>query len=155
MKRYLIVFFVMMVILAISFIYKTNISSNIFINFPKIEGKDVKKEGNTFNLFLFFSMHNCKSCLEIIDILKMLPKSFKIYGVVPGTELKNRGELIAMTGFDSDLLDMNDFHKYQPCYIPTLIGVMDGKIYFTIPVTPELKDHFYDIVMSYYYSFLK
>jgi hypothetical protein len=152
MKKYLIAFTVMLVILGMSFIFKTYISGNVFVNFPKVGLKDTKNEDNTFYLFLFFSMHNCKSCLDIIDVLKILPAPFKIYGVVPGEEIKNRADLIAMTGFEFELLDIRDFYRYQPAYSPTLIGVMRGRIYFVIPVTTELKDHFYDLVMSYYYS---
>lgn len=149
MKKYLIAFLVMLVILAVSFIYKSSIASNVFMEFPQVKGND---EGETFYLFLFFSKHSCKSCLEIIDTLRRLPKPFKIYGLVPGEELKNREELIDITGFTFDLLRSEDFYKYQPGYYPSIMGVWQDRIYFLMPVTPELKESFYNLVMSYYYS---
>jgi len=149
MKKYLIAFLAMLVILAVSFIYKGSIVSNVFMDFPQVKGND---EGETFYLFLFFSKHSCKSCLEIIDVLERLPKPFKIYGIVPGDELENKAELIDITGFPFDLLGSEDFYKYQPGYYPSIMGVWQDRIYFLLPVTPELKDTFYNLAMSYYYT---
>lgn len=152
MRKYFAAAAIVLILLSISFIYKSWQASNIFKNFPfALEDKNRGQEKKLL-LFLFFNKNTCKSCLEVIDVLDGLPDFFKLYGVVPDAELKNEMDIRGQTGVTFDLLSIKKFKKYKPFYIPTLLGVFGRKIYFVIPAVPGAKDNIYELVMSFYYT---
>lgn len=153
MRKYFVAAVVVLILLIVSFIYKSYQAVNIFKNFPfEIEDKNRNQEEKKLLLFLFFNKSTCKSCLEVIDVLNGLPNFFKVYGVVPDPELKNEMDIRGQTGVTFDLLSIKNFKKYKPFYIPTLVGVFGRKIYFVIPVVPGAKDNIYELVMAFYYT---
>jgi hypothetical protein len=151
MKKYIAAFVIMLVFLTASFIYKSYRSANVFKNFP-FDIVEQNTEQKQFLIFLFFRKNICKSCLEIVDILNKLPEEFKVFGVVPESELENELELRRYTGVNFDLLSMKKFRKFQPFYLPTLIGVFAGKIYFVLPASSGTKDNIYNLLLSFYYA---
>jgi len=152
MKKYHIILGIILVLLTISFIYKMNFSKNIFNNFPfDTDVKDTNGD-NKFQIYIFFNKNTCKSCMGVIEILNRLPEQFKVYGVVPGSELKNELELRNRTGVIFDLLSMKKFRKFRPFYLPSLLGVFEGKIYFLIPAASGTKDDMFNLIMSFYYA---
>lgn len=152
MKKYFITSGIILVLLAVSFIYKATLSNNIFKDFPYDIAEENTGQEKKFLIFLFFNKNTCKSCLEVIKVLNELPEFFKVYGVVPGSELKNEMELRTQTGASFDLLRIKNFRKYRPFYLPSLIGVFERKIYFLIPSASGTKDNFYNLLMAFYYA---
>ena len=108
MKKYYIILGIIFVLLTVSFIYKVNISKNIFKNFPFDSDKKNTNDENKFQIFIFFNKNTCKSCMGVIDVLNRMPEQFKVYGVVPGSELKNEMALRNRTGASFDLLQWDN-----------------------------------------------
>jgi hypothetical protein len=152
MKKYYIILGIILVLLTVSFIYKANISKNIFKNFPSDTDEKNTNDENKFRIYMFFNKNTCKSCMEVIEVLNGLPEQFKVYGVVPGPELKNELDLRNRTGVNFDLLSIKKFRKFRPLYLPSLLGVFGGEIYFLIPATSGTKDDIFNLLMSFYYA---
>lgn len=88
-----------------------------------------------FYLYFCFSIKDCNSCLDTIDIIKKYSNIFKIIGVLPESELKEIDLLRREYGIDFDIISERNILKYKPAYSPSMIGVSDsGKIYFVMPI---------------------
>ena len=140
------------IILALSsFIYKIH-KGNIFNQFPCniINNEDEP----TLNLFLFFSVNNCRPCLEIVQVLNRLPKRYKVIGVIPEREYNNKKTLEMIRekiGAEFEIIEMNKFRKFVPQYVPTIIAVSKSKkIMFVLPAVPNENEYFEQFIESFY-----
>jgi glutaredoxin-related protein len=150
MKNLLIVFLLVVILVLASFLYKNSMTS-IYRNFPMVE---VRAEGDEvhFFLYVFFSKHNCKDCLEVIDSLNTLRSHFKVIGVVPDSELKNEMELRSQTGAEFQLIRNNEYRKYITPYTPSVLGASKrGRIFFILPAVPKLKE-FLEFYLDAFYQ---
>jgi len=85
MKNYVIGILAVCILLFLTLLYKGSIAP-VLINFPLDE---IKQEKNApgeppLFLFVFFSRHNCNTCLEAFQVLNELKPPFIVTGIVPG-----------------------------------------------------------------------
>ncbi len=152
MKKLVIVFivFLLTVILVLSSFLYDNGKQSIYNNCPVIENENPGDEVALF-IYIFFSKRNCRDCLQIIEILNRLQPPFKAIGVVPGSELKEEGELRNITGAAFRLISCAEYKKYIPLYSPSLMGISRrGKIYFVIPGVPGMKTYLEQFITVFY-----
>ncbi len=153
MKNYFIVLLIVVNLFFLSYLYKIG-KQNIFNGFPA--ELELNQKEPTLYLFLFFSVNNCRPCLEIIDVLNDLPSQFHVTGVIPEKEYRNSHtlNLIKMEiGFDFEINNANKFKNYIPYYAPTLFAVTkEKKILFAIPAVPEEKKYLKQFLESFYKS---
>lgn len=140
MKNYLIVFLMVVILALTSIIYK-NSKSSIYDGFPlkKISTADV--DAPLF-LYVFFSKNNCRDCMQVIELLNILPIQYRVVGVVPENELEKESELRSMTKAEFPLISIAKYKKYIPPYAPSILGISrKGKIYFILPGVPKAKEY--------------
>ena len=90
MRNYIILLLVVILLALSSYVYKIH-QKNIFEKFP---GHLIDNENeSSLYLFLFFSVKNCRPCLEIVKVLNRLPKKYKVIGVIPEGEFTNEDNL--------------------------------------------------------------
>jgi thiol-disulfide isomerase/thioredoxin len=141
MKNYIIALLIVLVIVIISFQYKTN-RRGIFSNFPGDDLQPHESIDAPVFLFLFFSLKSCQPCLEIVEVLNNLPSNFRVIGVVPESDLAHKNELKDLSGSRFLLRSLKGYKKYKPFYNPTLIGVSKSKkILFILPGVPKEKEY--------------
>lgn len=152
MKNYIIAFLAICVVVVLSFVYKHS-QNQVLVEFP-IEhtlenGKN--REPRLF-LFIFFSRHNCPTCLEAIEVLNALPPQFVVTGIVPDEELENETDVRNTTGAAFKLISAKGTYKrFLPHYTPTIFGVAgNGKILFVLPGTAGAKAYLYDFLTNFY-----
>ena len=92
-----------------------------------------------------------RDCLEIIDSLNTFETPFKVIGVVPDNELKNKMELRSQTGVEFQLINTNKYKRYITPYTPSVIGVSRrGRIFFILPAVPKIKEFFEFYLDAFY-----
>lgn len=152
MKNYFIVLLLVVILVIASFSVKQN-RSPIYNGFPV---KLVQENGDTRNqetiyLYVFFSRHNCRSCLEFIPVLNHLPPQFRAIGLVPQEELKDKVDIGSVIGADFPIDGENKFRKFIPPHRPAILGVSgEGKILFVLPGVPGLKDYLLSFLTDFY-----
>jgi len=160
MKRYIIGFLLVLILLLSSFVYKLNYKltyGKVLQEFPihKKNNKPVDEfETPPLYLYLVFTKKNCYDCLRVIDVLNNLQKPFIVTGIVPKSDLKDEMVLRDDTGATFKLIEYNkEFGKYNNNYAPTLYGVgQNGNIYFILPGVPNEKDYLKQFLESFYYK---
>ena len=152
MKNYVIAFLAICVVVILSFMYK-NSQKQVLGEFPMehIQKTRNNKEPRLF-LFIFFSRHNCPTCLEAIEVLNELPPQFVVTGIVPGEELENETDIRNTTGATFKLTGMKrGYKRFMPHYTPTIYGVnRTGKILFVFPGATGAKAYLYDFLTNFY-----
>ncbi len=152
MKNILIGFFIVCLILVLSFLYKAY-KQPVLGRFPIVETVPQKSGGEPrLYLFLFFSRHNCSVCMESIEVLNLLPETFVVKGIVPANELQDKKEFRLVTGARFELLGLEDgYASFAPHYSPALYGVTgSGKILFLLPGVPDEKTYLNDFLVNFY-----
>lgn len=150
MKKYIILLLIVLILVLSSYIYKLY-RLNIYRNFPSNELQTIKNIEAPLFLFLFFSIHNCESCLEIIEVLNRLPKYFIVIGIVPENELLKEEELREKTGVQFKLISLKKYLKFLPLYAPTLCGVSKNKkLLFVLPGVPYGKNYLKKFLFEFY-----
>jgi len=152
MKNYVIAFLAICVVVALSFMFK-NFHNPILDEFPM--GHTLKTGNNEeprLFLFIFFSRHNCPTCLEAIEVLNELPPQFVVTGIVPGEELEDETDVRNTTGATFKLTGMKRvYNRFMPHYTPTIYGVnRTGKILFVFPGATGAKAYLYDFLTNFY-----
>ena len=152
LKNYVIGTLLVAILILVSIMIKNDRS--LGIPFPVHEDAKVRAADIEIPLFLyvFFSQHSCRNCLEVLQVLNDLPPRFIVSGVIPGSELKDEKKLRARTGAAFPLIPFSQFSKkHIPWYAPTIIGVsQDGKIIFSIPGVPGEKEYLITFLESLY-----
>lgn len=154
MKNYIIVFLAVCLLASVSVTYKNSTQRDID-NFPgwHIPEEIKNRIENPFYLYLFFSERNCADCLEVIEVLNMLPEQFVIYGLVPDPELEYEAKLREITGASFEIRGASKFKQYLPHYWPTLVGVSQkNNILFVLPGVPNEKEYILEFLNSFYKS---
>jgi len=152
MKNYIIAFLAICVVVVLSFMYK-NAQHPVLSEFPMEHTlKNVKNQEPRLFLFIFFSRHNCHTCLDAIEVLNVLPPQFVVTGIVPGEELENETDVRDTTGATFKLVNGKDVYKrFMPHYTPTIYGVNSaGKILFVLPGVAGAKSYLYDFLTNFY-----
>jgi thiol-disulfide isomerase/thioredoxin len=154
MKNYLILTLIVFIVVLSSFLYKDS-KIRIFNNFPVSETNNMLINEKPLNIFLFFSVNNCPSCLSMIPILNSLPKDqFRVIGVVNNNELIDEEILRKKTKAKFELKSVKQFKQYIPYYWPSIMGVdRKGKIYFVLPAVPGESEYLEEFLQTFYYSF--
>ncbi len=151
MRNYIILLLVVMILALSSYVYKIH-NENIFEKFPH-HVIDNESESSLF-LFLFFSVKNCRPCLEIVKVLNRLAKKYKVIGVIPEGEFTKEDNLEFIReklGAEFEIIKMNKFKKYIPQYAPTLMAVSKSKeIMFVLPAVPNEREYFERFIESFY-----
>ena len=153
LKILYISFFLSIIILLLSFIYKEH-NSSCLKNFPMLTNIAKNEEVIYFHLYVFFQSNNCPPCLDTIKELNDLPEQFKIVGVIPDKEYLNENILEKIKthiDFKFDLAKLSDFKKFRPNYTPTIVGCSQkGRVYFIFPCVPESKNYLKIFLTSFY-----
>lgn len=151
MKNYFIVLLIVVNLFFLSYLYKIG-KQNIFNEFPA--ELELNQKEPTLYLFLFFSVNNCRPCLEIIDVLNDLPSQFHVTGVIPEKEYRSSHSLNLIKtdiGVEFEIIMANKFKNYIPHYSPTLFAVTkEKKILFVLPAVPEEKEFLKLFLNSFY-----
>jgi len=129
MRNYIIVFLAICFVVVLSFMYK-NSQNPVLGEFPMEHTlkNEMNQEPRLF-LFIFFSQHNCHTCLEAIEVLNGLPPQFVVIGIVPGAELKNETDLRNTTGATFKLFVLQGVYKrFMPHYTLTIYGFYNAQI---------------------------
>lgn len=159
-RNYVIGLLMVVILVLGSFVYKQR-NTMVCYHFPIPGNLKTKSIDPPFYLFLFFSKHDCPSCLdEMVKVLNKLTPPFCPAGIVPGEELKDERELRRLKGVSFPLYSFREFKKYLPVYTPTLFGVSpSGKVIFVLPGVPgqksDLKNTLESISGKLYLSFKK
>ncbi len=152
MKNYIIGFLGICLVVSLSFIYKIS-KTPVLVKFPigNESAKNTSSEPPLY-IYIFFSQHNCPSCLEFIQVLNELPQPFVVTGIVPGEELKNETVLRKTTGAAFNLISIKECHKkFKPHYTPAIFGVTgSGRVLFVLPGVPGEKKYLYDFLVNFY-----
>lgn len=136
MKKFLIGFLIVIILILTSLLYKSS-KLSIYSEFPIQEFLNTKNNNIPLFIFAFFSEHNCRDCLKILNELNTLPSHFIINAVVPEKEVKYTIKFQKLTGISFPLLSTSQFKKYIPWHTPTIIVVSpNGYIISVIPVIP-------------------
>ena len=135
MKSYIIGLLGISVIFLISLTYK---QQNVLVwhKFPIPKNMKSRTDADApFYLFLFFSKHDCESCLvEVVQTLNTLPPQFYVAGVAPEEELKDEVSLRHASGAKFVLYSNQKFKNFLPARTPTLVGISpSGKTILIIP----------------------
>jgi len=151
MRNYIILLLVVIILALSSYVYKIH-KENIFQKFPN-HVIDNESESSLY-LFLFFSVKNCRPCLDIVEVLNRLPNKYKVIGVIPEGEFTKEDNLKFIReklGAEFEIKKMNKFRKYIPQYAPTLIAVSRSKeIMFVLPAVPNEREYFERFIESFY-----
>lgn len=113
MKNLIIIILIAVIIMLISFIYKSHIS-NIYSNFPLVRENLPETGMKPFYLFFYFHSHDCPSCLEVIQILNNLPRHFCVRGIVPKDEVQDEDKIRKMTGAIFPLVSVEKYKDFIP-----------------------------------------
>ncbi len=141
MKNYLLILLIVIILVLISFMYRSN-HTNILNGFFKTDLKNIDSINDQFYLVLIFSKHNCEPCLEVIEVLNNLPEHFKVIGLVPERELADEEDLRNKTNAKFELIGLKKFKRYIPPYAPTLFGIsQNDEIFFILPGVPYEKNY--------------
>ncbi len=148
MRNYIILLLVVIILALSSYVYKIH-NENLFEKFP---GHLIKNEDeSSLFLFLFFSVKNCRPCLEIVKVLNRLPNKYKVIGVIPEGEFTKEDNLKFIREKLGAEFKMNKFKKFIPQYAPTLIAVSKSKeIMFVLPAVPNEREYFERFIESFY-----
>ena len=150
MRNYIILLLVVIILALSSYVYKIR-QENIFEKFPH-HVIDNESESSLY-LFLFFSVKNCRPCLEIVKVLNRIPNKYKVLGVIPEGEFTKEDNLKFIReklGAEFEIIKMNKFKKYIPKYAPTLIAVSKSKeIMFVLPAVPNEREYFERFIESF------
>ena len=152
MRNYIITFLAICVVVVLSFMYK-NSQAPVLGEFPMEHIlKNEKNQEPRLFLFIFFSKHNCPTCMEAIEVLNGLPPQFMVTGIVPGDELENETDLRNTTGATFKLVSFKrSYNRFIPHYTPTIFGVAgNGKILFVLPGVAGAKSYLYDFLTNFY-----
>jgi len=126
--------------LSISFILRIN-KRPIFLGFKHNSSHHNKIEKKDYYLYYFFSLANCKPCLESLHILKKYSNIFEVIGVIPDSEIKDIDFIKREFGIDN-IVSEDIYLKYKPIYSPSVIGVDNkGTIYFVLPIVPGYYEY--------------
>jgi len=151
-KNYIIGVLSLCIVVLLSFMYKDS-KTPLLEKFP-VENKpaEISSGEPTLYLYIFFSKHNCPSCLEAVQVLNELPPPFVVTGIVPAEELKNETGLRRTTGAAFNLISSKERHKkFTPNYTPAIFGVAgNGKILFVLPGVPGEKKYLYNFLVNFY-----
>lgn len=149
MKNYVIAILGVLVLALSSIIYKIeNSPSNVI---PVLQKTENPESDPQFFLYLFFSKKDCKSCLDIVQVLNSLPSHFKVAGVIPDNELKYEVEIRTKTGVSFPLLATSRLKKYKAGYTPMMVGATpNGKILLTLPGIAGGKQYLKNLLESLY-----
>jgi len=149
MKNFVIIFLIVVISVLSSFLYK-NSKTPIYKGFP-VEKITANENEVPFVLYIFFSKKNCKDCLEVIHVLNELSPPFMVFGVVPGSELKDESKLRKITGAVFPIISNRGYKKYIPPYSPSIVGMSkDGKIYFVFPGIPGMNEFLKNFIFVFY-----
>ena len=152
MKNYVIGFLIICLVVSLSFIYK-NSKIPVLVKFPVRNESTKNTSGEPlFYLYIFFSQHNCPSCLGFIKVLNELPPSFVVTGIVSGEELENEKQLRQSTGAGFKLIPFGEkYRRFKPHYTPAIFGVTGrGRVLFVLPGVPGEKKYLYDFLVNFY-----
>lgn len=86
-------------------------------------------------LYVFFNKEDQAENLEIIGELNDLPSHFKVFGVVPDSQLAEEKKLRHLTGAKFPIHPLSRFKSFAPFYTPSVTAVSEkGKIFFVYPL---------------------
>ncbi len=140
MNKSLLWLLIAFIFLSISFILRIN-KQPIFLGFKHKSIHNNNIERKDFYLYYFFSLANCKPCLESLHILKKYSNIFEVIGVIPDSEMKDIDFIKREFGVDN-IVSEAFYLKYKPIYSPSVIGVdNNGTVYFVLPIVSGYSEY--------------
>jgi len=151
MKKYIILVLIFLSLFLFSIIYKIE-NRNILGHFPSHQNtKENKSTSPYLNLFIFFSVKNCKPCLEIIEVLNKLPEEFNVIGIIPENEFAIEEQVRRITKAKFKVVSQKKFKRFSPNYYPTIIGVSPREeILFVLPGVPNEKEYLINFLNDFF-----
>jgi hypothetical protein len=154
MKNYIIGLLLVTIFVLGSLFYKHHAKNSILdAQFPvKVIAPS---DPPTLYLYVFFSIRNCRDCLDIIETLNTLPPWFVVRGVLPEEELKKEKEVRLYIGASFPLESQEKFKRFIPRYYPSVTGVSaKGEFFCVLPGVPGEKEYLQNFLNSMYQRLL-